>query len=59
MDKDGTLNISERKKLSMAFTGTALDARRDAKFFMAIVEGLLTRRASVGARFQNVVIMPE
>jgi Ca2+-binding EF-hand superfamily protein len=57
-DADGTLDMDERKALTMAFVDASLRAAQDAAFYALVAESLSAARDLVAAKFTEVEIAP-
>lgn len=56
VDKDGVLNISERKALSSAYLQASLKSQQDADAYQKLLDELITARQSTAAKFENLTI---
>jgi Ca2+-binding EF-hand superfamily protein len=57
-DSDGTLNVDERKALTMAFVEFSLRCAKESEFYRLVQETLIATRDVVGAKFANIEIKP-
>ena len=56
VDKDGVLNIDERKALSSAYLEASLKSQQDADAYQKLLNDLLTARQATAAKFENLTI---
>ena len=58
-DKDGTLNVTERKALSVAYGNAALRYKTEAELYDRLVHSLEALQRGIAAKYENIEIKPE
>ena len=59
VDKNGSLSITERKAVSVAYGNAALQFKSEAECYEQVARTLKTRQMSIGAKYESVEIRPE